>query len=328
MATGEAHRIVDVENVKQYTFSTEPVPRLSCSDPEAEKRIANDQPVVLTDTNLVTSALHWNEAFLRTHIGDGKFTVFTSDSHKFLYYDDKKLKFVPNFKPPTRHLEMTFDQFIDKIEDKNNSKWYYLQQGLNDTVGTQIVFDFMGFNWSWITEQQKKNGWGTLTSNLLFLGMDGVITPCHYDEQQNFFAQIKGYKRFLLFDQDMFECLYPYPVFHPHDRQSQVDFDNPDFEKFPKFRNLKGLETVLGPGDVLFLPTYWWHQVESLPGLGNTLSVNFWYKAGPVEKIVYPLTSQQKVSMMRNIEKMITDALNNTAEVAPFFQNLVVGRYT
>ena len=82
------------------------------------------QPVVLTDTNLVSSALQWDEAYLRTHIGNGKFTVFTSDSHKFLYYDDKKMKFVPNFKPPTRHLDLTFDQFIDKLENNSESKWY------------------------------------------------------------------------------------------------------------------------------------------------------------------------------------------------------------
>ena len=38
----------------------------------------------------------------------------------------------------------------------------------------------------------------------------------------------------------------------------QVDFENPDYEKFPKFKDARGREGVLGPGDVLFLPMYWW----------------------------------------------------------------------
>lgn len=37
----------------------------------------------------------------------------------------------------------------------------------------------------------------------------------------------------------------------------QVDFDNPDYKRFPKFKDVKGYETVVGPGDVLFLPMYW-----------------------------------------------------------------------
>lgn len=51
----------------------------------------------------------------------------------------------------------------------------------------------------------------------------GNITPCHYDEQQNFFTQVTGCKRVILFGPDQFENLYPYPVGHPHDRQSQVN---------------------------------------------------------------------------------------------------------
>lgn len=50
----------------------------------------------------------------------------------------------------------------------------------------------------------------------------GNVTPCHYDEQQNMFACIRGYKRFILFPPSQFESLYPHPVHHPYDRQSQV----------------------------------------------------------------------------------------------------------
>lgn len=98
----------------------------------------------------------------------------------------------------------------------------YLQQSLNATVGPAIVEDYMGFDWRYVTEKKNKFNWGDLTANLLFISMEGNVTPCHYDEQQNFFAQIKGYKRCLLFAPDQFENLYPHPVHHPHDRQSMV----------------------------------------------------------------------------------------------------------
>lgn len=73
-----------------------------------------------------------------------------------------------------------------------------------------------------MNEKRSKHNWGPLTSNLLLISMEGNVTPCHYDEQENFFGQVYGCKRCILFAPDQFECLYPYPVYHPHDRQSQA----------------------------------------------------------------------------------------------------------
>ena len=49
----------------------------------------------------------------------------------------------------------------------------YLQQALNDGVGKQIVVDFLQFNWAWVTNYQKSNKWGPLTSNLLLISQEG-----------------------------------------------------------------------------------------------------------------------------------------------------------
>ena len=38
-------------------------------------------------------------------------------------------------------------------------------------------------------------------------------------------------------------------------------------------------------------------------------------QAAGVKEVKYPLTAGQKMAMMRNIEKMITDALNDHREV-------------
>uniref|UniRef100_A0A3Q3E1Z5 Hypoxia inducible factor 1 subunit alpha inhibitor n=1 Tax=Labrus bergylta TaxID=56723 RepID=A0A3Q3E1Z5_9LABR len=292
----------DESQFRKYSFPTKPIPRLSHTDPRAEMLINNEEPVVLTDTNLVYPALKWDIAYLQENIGNGDFSVYTAEDHKFLYYDEKKMSLFENFVPKSRRMEMKFSEFVDKMhmtEEMGGKERVYLQQTLNDTVGKKIVVDFLGFNWNWINKQQAKRNWGQLTSNLLLIGME-----------------------------DQFECLYSYPVHHPCDRQSQVDFDNPDFEKFPNFKNVVGYEAVVGPGDVLYIPMYWWHHIESLLNGGVTITVNFWYKGAPTPKrIEYPLRAHQKVAIMRNIEKMLGEALGNPHEVGPLLKTMINGRY-
>uniref|UniRef100_A0A8C9PQ60 JmjC domain-containing protein n=1 Tax=Spermophilus dauricus TaxID=99837 RepID=A0A8C9PQ60_SPEDA len=294
----------DESQLRTYSFPTRPIPRLSQSDPRVEELIENEEPVVLTDTNLVYPALKWDLEYLQQNIGNGDFSVYSASTHKFLYYDEKKMANFQNFKP-----------------SKVGTRGCYLQQTLNDTVGRKIVMDFLGFNWNRINKQQGKHGWGQLTSNLLLIGMEGNVTPAHCDEQQNFFAQIKDHKRCILFPPDQFECLYPYPVHHPCDRRSQVDFDNPDYKRFPNFQNVVGYETLVGPGDVLYIPMYWWHHIESSLNGGITITVNFWCKGAPTPKrIEYPLKAHQKVAIMRNIEKML-------GEVGSLLNTMIKGRY-
>jgi len=74
------------------------------------------QPVVLTDTDLVTSALKWSLDYLRTNIGDATFSVYESRTHLFKYFDDKKQPAHPDFKPQMKRLEMTFGEFCDRLK--------------------------------------------------------------------------------------------------------------------------------------------------------------------------------------------------------------------
>lgn len=43
----------------------------------------------------------------------------------------------------------------------------------------------------------------------------------------------------------------------------KVDFDNPDLDRFPRFSEIRGMEVAMEPGEVLYIPNYWWHYIES-----------------------------------------------------------------
>ena len=38
----------------------------------------------------------------------------------------------------------------------------------------------------------------------------------------------------------------------------QVDFDEPDLKRFPLFKEASGLEAIVAPGEILYIPMYWW----------------------------------------------------------------------
>eukprot|EP01121_Diplochlamys_sp_Union-15-3_P000772 TRINITY_DN10645_c0_g1_i1.p1 TRINITY_DN10645_c0_g1~~TRINITY_DN10645_c0_g1_i1.p1 ORF type:complete len:174 (+),score=30.53 TRINITY_DN10645_c0_g1_i1:68-589(+) len=166
---------------------------------------------------------------------------------------------------------------------------------------------------------------GPLKFNTLWISQKDIITTLHYDEAYNLFAQVNGHKKFTLFSPDEFKNLYPFPVHHPNDRQCQVDIDDPDFEKFPNFKNAKGTVGIVGPSDVLYIPPYWFHHVLSVDA---SVSVNFWFiiNNNPSEAVTFPLSPSQKMAVRRNVEKLISQALG-PKEVGDFLKELAEKRF-
>ena len=76
-------------------------------------------------------------------------------------------------------------------------------------------------------------------------------------------VQLVGRKRFILFPPDDFEALYPFPLHHDFDRRSQLDLDALDVLRFPESVHARGIVVELQPGEVLFIPPYWWHHVQT-----------------------------------------------------------------
>jgi hypothetical protein len=105
----------------------------------------------------------------------------------------------------------------------------------------------------------------------------------HHDLPDNLACVAVGQRRFTLFPPGQLPNLYVGPLdFTPAGQAiSLVDFAQPDFAKFPRFAEALRHAHVaeLGPGDALFIPSLWWHHIESLAPL-NVL-VNYWWRRSP-----------------------------------------------
>ena len=86
------------------------------------------EPVILTNTKLVASALHWDMDYLTENMGEGMFTVYTSDTGHFKYYNDKKSSSFKDFVPPTSSREMSFKEFREMLMNRQecDKKWVYV----------------------------------------------------------------------------------------------------------------------------------------------------------------------------------------------------------
>jgi len=121
----------------------------------------------------------------------------------------------------------------------------------------------------------------------------------HYDVLENIAVVVAGRRRFTLFPPEQIANLYVGPIdFTPAGQPiSMVDFDRPDFERFPRFAEaVKHARTsVLEPGDAVYIPSTWWHHVAGLDKL-NILVNHWWlpvpdYLGAPLDALLHAILS-------------------------------------
>jgi hypothetical protein len=98
----------------------------------------------------------------------------------------------------------------------------------------------------------------------VWVGDNGLCTPLHYDHQDGILTQIRGVKRVTIFPPSDFHAMVPLPAIHPGARGSHIyDLNDIPKEYRAAFASAKhGSEAVIGPGDTLMTPGFWWHRAR------------------------------------------------------------------
>ena len=189
------------------------------------------------------------------------------------------------------------------------------------------------------TIEKKWNESAALWKPMLWLSHPGVVASTHYDTQHNIFIQVMGEKRFILFPPET--ELYSYPNIHRSYRQSQVRLETPrvsnaseDFFKRINPSQSVAYEVIVKPGDVLYIPPYWQHRVEST-SLAVSLSI---LSPSEVETSLAEIYWEQvpfggRVQESRSMRILAVSRFLNTVligvneDLRPFAEDLYTTRY-
>lgn len=98
----------------------------------------------------------------------------------------------------------------------------------------------------------------------MFFGGEGSTVNLHYDIDCShvFLTQFQTRKRLYLFPRDQGKYLYR----EPFTVKSQMDVNNPDYEKYPAFEKARGYVTTIEHGETVFIPSQFWHHIDYLDG--------------------------------------------------------------
>jgi hypothetical protein len=173
---------------------------------------------------------------------------------------------------------MPFASFVDYVENPSpqGSERLYLSQFPLETTPAILGSDM-------VTPAYIPNGSSPVTKNLWF-GPAGTISPLHFDRSHNLLHQHWGRKHVVMVDPAHFHLMKPGSKNSESPHVSSLDLVTSGFNIDLSRLNAPCLEAILEPGDILFLPAFWWHNVISLD---IAISVNYWWRP-PISACMHP----------------------------------------
>ncbi len=233
-----------------------------------ERFLRPQQPVVITGAMEDWPALtRWTNAYMRERAGER--TVRVSTAHRGVHFKggDKIIDY--SAMKLSEYLELMGSQQI------SDGRLYAALVPIQKTLPEL---------WPDVRFPEYFDREACASPNMWF-GPGSNVSPLHYDSTHNLLTQVRGRKRVLLYHPGEIDRLYPFPFRNRSHHISQVNLVEPDHARFPDFQKATPLEVFLEPGDMLFIPLFWWHGVF---GIGENMSINYWWSTPLSAYLRYP----------------------------------------
>ena len=190
--------------------------------------------------------------------------------HIFIYHAiDQPLSAIKAISPEKSYKEIIYpsEKYFSILQKPFDGYYYYSSGGMEllevDDIFTQESLKSLTFS-----GHLKR---GELGQANYWLGKANVTAYTHYDTSYNLHMVAYGQKWFIIFPPDAYRKLKLYPCLHHFYRQVQTDIF--DSELHDLIERLNGVEVVLNPGEVVYIPPYWFHSVVTMK---TTISFNVW----------------------------------------------------
>ena len=201
-------------------------------------------------------------------------------------YDDRPVSYKDGFNEA--HANMKMADYIDLLNSKPTNFRIFLYNLMKE-----VPLLKKDFHWPNLGLRLVKQ------LPMLFFGGENSRVFMHYDiDYSNILHfHFHGKKRCVLFAPDQTPYLYKVP-FSLISRED-IDFDNPDFDKFPALKQAKGYVTELKHGEMLYMPEGYWHYMKyQTPGFSMSL------RAFPIS-IIKLSKAAYNVFIMRHIDNFM-----------------------
>jgi hypothetical protein len=241
------------------------IPRLDRPDVEHfhQQFIARARPAVIRGAiDDWPARASWSPAYLRERVGELRIPAMASD---LPLEPDTSITLASVLASKVEKIEVRgfLDDLTRGIKVRHYVSGMALESYLPDLLADVVVPPYH-------TEPARAKA-------RMWLG-GPLIGPLHYDRTNNLHAIVHGRKRFRLLPPGQWRDLYPCSVFSVIPTLSLATFFPIDHQRFPRLHRARQIDVELEPGDMIYVPAGWWHQVETpVP----TISVDFVWPERP-----------------------------------------------